>query len=46
MSILTSADWAAVWLTLKLAGTTTAILLGVGTPIAWCYRPPCSVFTC
>ena len=35
MSVLTSADWAAVWLTLKLASTTTAILMGVGTPIAW-----------
>ena len=28
-------DLAAVWLTLKLASTTTVILLGVGTPIAW-----------
>lgn len=28
-------DLAAVWLTLKLAGTTTAILLIVGTPLAW-----------
>jgi molybdate transport system permease protein len=32
---LTSADWAAIWLTLKLAATTTAILLLVGTPVAW-----------
>ncbi|MET0015039.1 MAG: molybdate ABC transporter permease subunit [Sedimenticola sp.] len=28
-------DWQAVWLTLKLATTTTAILLVVGTPLAW-----------
>ncbi|WPP46179.1 molybdate ABC transporter permease subunit [Pseudomonas sp. AN-1] len=32
---LTTADWAAIWLTLKLAATTTAILLLIGTPIAW-----------
>lgn len=31
----TSADWAAVWLTFKLAATTTVILMLVGTPIAW-----------
>jgi len=31
----TQADWAAVWLTFKLATTTTAILMLVGTPIAW-----------
>ncbi|MDO9597215.1 MAG: molybdate ABC transporter permease subunit [Azoarcus sp.] len=30
-----NADWAAVWLTFKLAATTTAILMVVGTPIAW-----------
>lgn len=29
------ADLAAVWLTLKLAATTTTALLPVGTPIAW-----------
>jgi molybdate transport system permease protein len=28
-------DWQPVWLTLKLAGTTTLLLLIVGTPIAW-----------
>ncbi|OIQ02874.1 MAG: molybdate ABC transporter permease subunit [Zetaproteobacteria bacterium CG06_land_8_20_14_3_00_59_53] len=28
-------DWQPVWLTLKLAGLTTALLLLVGTPIAW-----------
>lgn len=27
--------WEPVWLTLKLAGLTTAVLLVVGTPIAW-----------
>ncbi|KAB2935053.1 MAG: molybdate ABC transporter permease subunit [Candidatus Contendobacter sp.] len=32
---LISDDWAAVWLTLKLASTTTAILMVIGTPIAW-----------
>lgn len=36
---LTSADFAAIWLTLKLASVTTAILLVVGTPIAlWLSR--------
>jgi molybdate transport system permease protein len=29
------ADLAAIWLTLKLAGVTTALLLLIGTPIAW-----------
>jgi molybdate transport system permease protein len=28
-------DWQPVWLTLKLAGVTTVILLIIGTPIAW-----------
>ena len=28
-------DWAAILLTLKLAGTTTALLLVLGTPLAW-----------
>ncbi len=28
-------DWQPVWLTLKLAATTTLLLLIVGTPIAW-----------
>lgn len=31
----TEADIAAIWLTLKLAAVVTAILLVVGTPIAW-----------
>ncbi|MDR9861510.1 molybdate ABC transporter permease subunit [Pseudomonas baetica] len=36
---LTSADFAAIWLTLKLASLTTVILLVVGTPIAlWLSR--------
>ena len=30
-----SAEWQAIWLTLKLASVTTAILLVIGTPIAW-----------
>ena len=30
-----SFDWQPVWLTLKLAGTTTLLLLVIGTPIAW-----------
>lgn len=28
-------EWQAVWLTLKLAAVTTALLLVIGTPIAW-----------
>lgn len=28
-------DWQPVWLTLKLAGSTTLLLLLIGTPIAW-----------
>ncbi|MCB1755892.1 MAG: molybdate ABC transporter permease subunit [Gammaproteobacteria bacterium] len=28
-------DWQPVWLTLKLAGLTTALLLLIGTPLAW-----------
>ncbi|MCU7845622.1 MAG: molybdate ABC transporter permease subunit [Candidatus Thiodiazotropha sp. (ex Monitilora ramsayi)] len=28
-------DWQPVWLTLKLAGVTTLLLLIIGTPIAW-----------
>ncbi|WP_404939756.1 molybdate ABC transporter permease subunit [Pseudomonas atacamensis] len=36
---LTSADFAAIWLTLKLASLTAAILLVIGTPIAlWLSR--------
>lgn len=36
---LTGADFAAIWLTLKLASLTTAILLVIGTPIAlWLSR--------
>ncbi|QSL90070.1 molybdate ABC transporter permease subunit [Pseudomonas atacamensis] len=36
---LTNADFAAIWLTLKLASLTTAILLVIGTPIAlWLSR--------
>ena len=30
-----SPEWQAVWLTLKLAGITTVLLLLIGTPIAW-----------
>jgi molybdate transport system permease protein len=33
--VLTSADIAALWVTVKLAVVTTAILLLVGTPLAW-----------
>ncbi|MDQ7989382.1 MAG: molybdate ABC transporter permease subunit [Candidatus Dactylopiibacterium sp.] len=32
---LEAQDWAAVWLTLKLAATVTVLLLCVGTPLAW-----------
>ena len=30
-----TADLAAIWLTIRLAGTTTILLLLIGTPIAW-----------
>ena len=33
--MLNPVDLAAVWLTLKLAGTATAVLLLLGTPLAW-----------
>ncbi len=33
--MLSSVDLAAIWLTFKLASLTTAILMVVGTPIAW-----------
>lgn len=32
---LTVADWAAIWLTLKLATTSTCVLMLLGTPLAW-----------
>lgn len=32
---LTDGDWQAIWLTVRLAGTVTFILLLLGTPIAW-----------
>jgi molybdate transport system permease protein len=32
---MTSADFAAIWLTVKLATITTLLLLLIGTPIAW-----------
>ena len=32
---MSSADLAAVGLTLRLAGVTTLLLLAIGTPIAW-----------
>src|SRR5512145_1569066 len=33
--MLTESDWQALWLTARLAGIVTLILLLVGTPIAW-----------
>lgn len=33
--MLTDSDWQALWLTARLAGAVTLILLLVGTPIAW-----------
>lgn len=30
-----SPEWQTIWLTLKLAGTTTVLLLVIGTPLAW-----------
>ena len=35
MSAFSNADWAAVWLTFRLASVVTVILMVVGTPIAW-----------
>lgn len=32
---LSADDWIAIWLTMRLAGTVTILLLLVGTPIAW-----------
>jgi molybdate transport system permease protein len=32
---VSDADWLAVWLTIELAAITTAVLLVIGTPIAW-----------
>jgi molybdate transport system permease protein len=32
---MSDSDLAAVWLTLRLAGLTTLLLLLIGTPIAW-----------
>ncbi len=34
-TLVTPADLSAVWLTLKLAGTTTGLLLVAGIPLAW-----------
>ncbi|MFT8038216.1 molybdate ABC transporter permease subunit, partial [Salmonella enterica subsp. enterica serovar Enteritidis] len=33
--MLDSVDFAAIWLTFKLASLTTALLLLIGTPLAW-----------
>ena len=33
--IMPEVDLSAIWLTLKLATLTTAILLVIGTPLAW-----------
>ena len=33
--MLTDSDWQALWLTARLAGIVTVILLLIGTPIAW-----------
>ncbi|MDO6388080.1 MULTISPECIES: molybdate ABC transporter permease subunit [Uliginosibacterium] len=33
--MLQTQDWSAIWLTLKLATTVTALLLLLGTPLAW-----------
>src|SRR5574340_471289 len=32
---MSQADWSAIRLTLELAGVTTALLLVIGTPVAW-----------
>ena len=41
---LTDSDLQAIWLTLRLAAIVTAILLLVGTPIAWWLTRTCSRF--
>ena len=33
--MLSGSDWQALWLTARLAGVVTLILLVLGTPIAW-----------
>ena len=33
--MISEADLSALWITVKLAGLATLILLGVGTPLAW-----------
>ena len=33
--MLTDSDLQAIWLTIRLAGVTTLILLLIGTPVAW-----------
>ncbi len=33
--MLSADDWISIWLTLRLAGTVTVLLLLIGTPIAW-----------
>lgn len=33
--MLSAEDWSALWLTLKLAGIVTVLLLLLGTPVAW-----------
>ena len=33
--MLTATDWSAIRLTFELAGVTTVVLLGLGTPMAW-----------
>lgn len=33
--MIDASDWAAIWLTLRLAATTTLLLLLFGTPLAW-----------
>lgn len=40
MITLSAADWQAIWLSLKLAGATTGILLLLATPLAWWLSAP------
>ena len=35
MSSFSPSDWAAIWLTLRLAAVTTVVLIVLGTPLAW-----------
>ena len=41
---LSTADWQAIWLTIKLASLVTIILLGISIPLAWWLARNKSIF--